>query len=118
MNFLRIIIFILLLCLALVSCIFAGVQIWLDQRPFLSWLGLLLASAAPLAYVIIRYSLKDHAQELHPMVFSCISGLGVAISMTASWKYGDSAGQIHIWSAGCLLAWILYLRTRPSLEGL
>lgn len=110
MNTIRNTFLVLFVCLAFLLAAIAAVQLCTGQSPAISWIGLLLASASPLAFLGFRHLMRRRGEDFHPIVFSGLCGLGVAISMTASWKFGNAAGQIHIWSGICLIAWFVFIR--------
>lgn len=78
--------------------------------PLLSWLGLLLAAAAPLAFIGLRYAPFPALGKTQPLGFSILCGLGLAITMSSSWKHGDAAGDAHLWAGACLVLWFSYLK--------
>jgi hypothetical protein len=89
--------------------IYALLQIVRGTPPALSWLGLFFSAISPLSFLVSYRFLKIRKHE-NPIVFSLLCGMGVAICMTASSKYGNAAGSTHIWAGLCLVAWVLYLR--------
>ena len=90
--------------------IYAVLQLWQQTTPVASWLGLLLAASPIWIFVIIKGMRPQKPEAAQAFGVSCICGAGLAITMTASWKYGDAAGTTHLWAGGCLLAWVLYLK--------
>ena len=78
--------------------------------PLLSWLGLALTAIAPLAFFIKAFLFKSPRTPRHPVEYSILGGLGLAVTMAMSFRYGQAAGQIHMWAGVTLLAWLAYLR--------
>ena len=76
----------------------------------MSWLGLWLAAAAPLLFLILKQFFVRNSRSLQAIGFSTVCGLGLAITMTSSWKHGDAAGIAHLGAGLCLVLWFLYLR--------
>jgi len=89
--------------------IYALLQILRGTPPALSWLGLLFSAMSPLSF-LVSYRFSKIRKHETTIVFSMLCGLGVAICMTASSKYGNAAGSTHIWAGLCLVTWVLYLR--------
>lgn len=90
--------------------VYASVQLLRNMQPLLSWLGLLLAAAGPLAYFCWNRLAKPHSGKQQPLGFTLVSGLGLAVTMTLSWRHGNSAGMIHAWAGLALVGWVGYLR--------
>ncbi|NIP17299.1 MAG: hypothetical protein GWM87_03425 [Xanthomonadales bacterium] len=80
------------------------------MEPLLSWLGLALAALGPLSYLVWTRITKPAQTTLHPVEYSVVCGLGVAITMAVSWRHGDAAGWIHAWAGLSLIGWVVYLR--------
>ena len=78
--------------------------------PLLSWLGLALTALAPLVFFIKAFLFKSPRTPRHPVEYSILGGLGLAVTMAMSFRYGQAAGQIHMWAGVTLLAWLAYLR--------
>jgi len=104
----------LLLTCSLILSVYAGIQLWNNANPFISWLGLLLTTAPLLPTVVYDSIYPNKLQPAQIFGINCICGLGVALTMTSSWKYGNSAGTIHIWAGCCLLAWVLLQKWRSA----
>ncbi len=99
----------LLAFLALISA-YALTQLIRAQPPALSWLGLLLAGAAPLMF-LLRSRLRPVTRRTQqPLAVSIVCGLGLAMTMAMNWRYGAASGSIHLLAAGCLIAWVIFLR--------
>jgi len=104
-------IFVFLLALITISLFsLAVVKLWQGKYPAMSWLGLMLASAAPPLYLAIKLFYRRQAISLPSIGFSILCGLGLAISMTSSWKYGGAAGNAHLGAGLCLVLLFVYLR--------
>jgi len=78
--------------------------------PLLSWFGLGLTALAPLAFFIKAFLFKTPRTHHHPVGFSILSGLGLALTMAMSFRYGESAGNVHVWAGVTLIGWLIYLR--------
>jgi len=102
--------------LAFVS-IYAITQLARGMEPLLSWLGLALAAVAPLAFFIKAFLFKSPRTPRHPIEYSILSGMGLAITMAMSYRYGDAAGIMHIWAFLTLLFWLIYLRWYSVFKG-
>jgi len=79
--------------------------------PVLSALGLALTAMSPLIYLV--GSLRDRsgpATGHHPVTYSAVAGLGLAMTLALSWRFGAAAGQLHIWAGVTLLLWWAWLR--------
>jgi peroxiredoxin len=95
--------------LTLVS-LYALAQIARGEEPLLSWVGLALAAFAPLSFFGKAFLFKSPRTARHPVGFSALSGLGLVITLAISSRYGEVAGNIHIWAGITVLAWLVYLR--------
>jgi peroxiredoxin len=95
--------------LAVVS-IYAITQVARGTEPLLSWLGLALSAISPLAFFIKVFVAKSARTPRHPVEYSVLAGLGLAITMTISYRFGHAAGLIHVWAAVTLILWLIYLR--------
>ena len=84
--------------------------------PLLSWLGLSLAAFAPLAFFVRAFLFKTPRTQRHPVGVSVPAALGLAMTLAGSWRYGDVAGQLHIWAGVTLLLWLVYLRWYSTLK--
>ena len=103
MNLLKpafVIAFVVWLCFA---GVFALVQIAVGTEPTASWLGLALSAFTPLAYLISVFVFRLSRNERPSLVYSILTGLGLAVTMAMSWRYDQAAGYAHIW-AGISLA--------------
>ncbi|MDH3902495.1 MAG: peroxiredoxin family protein [Xanthomonadales bacterium] len=90
--------------------LYAFSRLALGTEPLLSWLGLALTAFAPLVFFLKAFLFKSPRTPRHPVEYSVLSGLGLAITMATSFRYGQAAGEIHIWAGVTLLAWLAYLR--------
>ena len=90
--------------------IYSFIQLARGAEPLLSWLGLALAAFAPLAFFTKAFLFKSARTPRHPVEYSILSGAGLAMTMSMSYRYGDAAGSMHIWAFITLLLWLIYLR--------
>lgn len=91
----------------------AAISIWnltTGASVFAAWIGLAIASLAPLSFVIWERFLSAPDRPLQPLGFSILCGLGLAIAMTTSWRFGPAAGVAHIGAGASLIGWATYLR--------
>lgn len=88
----------------------ASFNLVMAAEPALSWLGLLLTTAAPLAMLALIQASRTRRGRLHPLGFTTMSGLGVAICMAMSWRHGQAAGIVHIFAGASLILWVAYVR--------
>ena len=92
-------------------------QLAMGSEPLLSWLGLALAASSPLAFFIKAFLAKSPRTSRHPVEYSILSGLGLALTMAISFRYGESAGNNHIWAGVTLLGWLGYIRWYSVFKG-
>jgi len=97
--------------------LYALTQLARGTEPLLSWLGLALSALSPLAFFVKAFVAKSARTPRHPVEFSVLSGLGLAITMAISYRYGHAAGFIHVWAALTLLLWVIYLRWYSVFHG-
>jgi len=84
-------------------------QLVRGNEPALSWLGLTLAALPPMVCVIL--DLQPAADEPRPALgYTVLSGLGLAVAMSQSWRYGPAAGWVHIWAGAAFVSWVVYAR--------
>ena len=102
--------------LVLVS-LYAFIQLASGTEPMISWLGLALTAFAPLGFFIKAFLFKSPRTPRHPVEYSILSGLGLAMTMAMSFRYDQAAGLIHVWSGVTLIAWLIYLRWYSVLPG-
>ncbi len=100
----------LLLAFLVVISAYAVTQLIRDEPPVLSWLGLLLAGVAPLAYLLRNRLRPAERSAQQPLAVSMVCGLGLAMTMAMNWRYGAASGSIHLLAAACLIGWVIYLR--------
>lgn len=117
MNVLKSIFISCFVCWLLAASIYGAVQLASGAEPLLSWLGLTLAAAAPLAFFVRSFLLKTPRTPRHPVGYSVLSGAGLAIAMTASYRYGLVAGHTHLWAGLTVLGWLAYLRWYSVVRG-
>ena len=86
-------------------------------EPLLSWLGLALCTVSPLAFFIKAFLAKTPRTRRHPVEFSVLSGLGLGITMAMSFRYGEAAGNLHVFAGIAMLGWLVYLRWYSVLHG-
>jgi len=78
--------------------------------PRLLTLGMFLSGAGPALFFLLAFTKPKARTSSHPLGYSLICGLGVAITMSQSWKFGTVAGSAHLWSGACLAGWMIYLK--------
>jgi peroxiredoxin len=93
-----------------VASAYALVQLARGMEPLLAWLGMTLAALGPLAFFTWVMLAKPARTVRHPVEYSVISALGLAIAMAVSWRHGAAAGMIHVWAGLAVVGWIVYLR--------
>ena len=97
--------------------LYAFVRLASGTEPLISWFGLAMATFSPLAFFIKAFLFKSPRTRRHPLEYSILSGLGLAVTMAMSFRYGESAGNIHIWAGITLLGWLAYLRWYSVFKG-
>jgi peroxiredoxin len=97
--------------------LYALTQLARGTEPLLSWLGLALAAFAPLVFFIKAFVAKSPRTRRHPVEYSILSGLGLALTMAMSSRFGQAAGLIHVWAGITLVAWLVYLRWYSVFRG-
>lgn len=85
--------------------------------PTLAWTGLTLSALGPLLFFLKAFLFRSPRTPRHPLGFSIICGLGLVMTMAASFRYGPAAGAIHVWAGGTLLGWLAYLRWYSVFRG-
>lgn len=93
-----------------VAFVCALLQLGRGAAPMLSWLGLALASSGPLAYFASMFFSRQPRTRRHPVEFSVIAGLGLAMCMAMAWRHGEAAGLVHAGAAASVFGWLIYLR--------
>ena len=86
-------------------------------EPLLSWLGLALTALPPTVFFIKAFVAKSPRTPRHPVEFSILSALGLALTMGVSFRYGQAAGNIHVWSGITVIGWLMYLRWYSVFRG-
>ena len=87
------------------------VQLSGDARIPMMWIGMGMASAAPLVFVLHAYfRASSPGRTSASMATTIISALGVAMAMASSWRYGPAAGMGHAGAGLSLIAWVIFLR--------
>ena len=102
--------------LALVS-LYAVTMLLKGTEPLLAWLGLALTAFAPLAFFLKAFLFKSPRTPHHPVEYSVVSGLGLAMTMAMSFRYADATGNLHVWAGITLLGWFAYLRWYSVFQG-
>lgn len=93
-----------------VASTYALAQLVRGMEPLLSWLGLGLATLGPLTFFAWILVAKPARTARHPVEYSMISALGLAITMVMAWRHGETAGSIHLWAGIAVAGWFAYLR--------
>ncbi len=117
MNLLRSVFITLFVAYVTVLSILGLVQLLRGAEPVLSWLGLALAALGPLAFFAWIYLAGPARTERHPVEFSVVSGLGLAICLASAWRHGPAAGVAHAWAGLALVGWLVYLRWYSGFSG-
>jgi|GEM_PF-1922726 len=86
------------------------IQLSRGMQPVLSWLGLVLAALGPLLFFIRSLLFKSPLTFRHPHGYSLLCGLGLATTMSMSFRHGPAAGAAHVWAGITLMGWLVYLR--------
>ena len=76
----------------------------------ISWLGLALTALAPMGFFMQIFVAKAPRTSRYPLAYTTFSGLGLAITMAISYRYGDAAGLVHLWAGITFISWLAYLR--------
>ncbi len=92
-------------------------QLIRGAEPLFSWLGLALTAFTPLVFFLKAFLFKSPRTPRHPLEYTILSGLGLAITMAMSLRYGQAAGHLHIWAGITLLGWLAYLRWYSIFHG-
>lgn len=92
-------------------------QLTKGTPPSLAWIGLTLSALGPLLFFFKAFLFKSPRSPRHPLGFSIICGMGLVMTMAASFRYGQAAGSIHVWAGSTLLAWLAYLRWYSVFQG-
>ena len=97
--------------------LYAFTQLIRGTEPFFSWLGLALTAFSPLVFFIKAFAFKSPRSARHPVEYSILSGLGLAVTMAMSFRYGQATGFIHVWAGATLIGWLVYLRWYSVFHG-
>ena len=90
--------------------LYALAMVAAGNEAMLSWAGVALAALPLLLYLVIAMLRRQPRAERHPVGYSVASGLGLVITMIASYRFGDAAGDLHLLAGISLIGWLLYLR--------
>jgi hypothetical protein len=92
---------------------YALIQLFRGVNGSVSWLGLALSALGPLIFFMQSRGVSATAEPTAlPLMSSMIGGLGLAICMAVSWRYGPAAGWAHAWAGSAMIGWWLYLQSR------
>jgi multidrug transporter EmrE-like cation transporter len=95
--------------LSLAGC-YGLVQLARGMQPWLSWLGLTLCVSGPLLFLARGRLFQALQTRRTAFGYSIVCGLGLAMTLAVSYRYGAAAGDTHVWAGVTLLAWLVYLR--------
>jgi hypothetical protein len=90
--------------------LYALAQLIAGADAMLSWAGVALAALPLLVYFVIALARRQPRAQHHPVAYSVLSGLGLVITMVASYRFGDAAGNVHLLAGISIIGWLLYLR--------
>jgi hypothetical protein len=90
--------------------VYGLIQLARGMEPLLSWIGLLLNAMGPLLFFTRELLFKTPRTFRHPLGYSVLCGLGLAMTMAMSFRHGPAAGHLHVWAGITLIGWIAYLR--------
>ncbi|MGA9575788.1 MAG: hypothetical protein WBS20_17740, partial [Lysobacterales bacterium] len=96
--------------------LYALVEMVRGMEPMLSWLGLALTALGPLLFFARAFLFKSPMTSGSSAGYSMLCGLGVAMTMTMSFRYGPVAGIVHVWAGITLMGWLAYLRWFSNLQ--
>ena len=91
------------------TAVVAVAQVLRGASPLLSWAALALTALPPLV-VLIGGRRLDSIAGRPPLAITLLSGLGLAVTMALSWRYGSAAGSVHAWAGGVFIGWAAWLR--------
>jgi len=92
------------------ACAYGIVQSVRDTGPLVSWLGLVLCASGPLLFLLGSRLSAVQRTRRSAFAYSVVCGLGLALTLAMSYRYGPAAGSAHVWAGITLLAWLVYLR--------
>ena len=81
-----------------------------DGPAALAGLGLLLAGAAPAAFIAWDHLAKPQRHDRHPVGISAICGLGMVIAMVVAWRWGERHEPALVLAGSALIAWFIWVR--------
>jgi hypothetical protein len=100
-----------LVCLALwAGLIVAAGYFLLQPVPPMGPAGMLLAAAAPLAYLLWVLTTKPAQTQAHPVMISVISGFGVVMTMVNVQRFGDDHQAFVLGAVTALATWLVHVR--------
>ena len=84
---------------------------WLLFRgiPHLLWMGLALAGAAPIGFLLLNRNHRRGSQG-HPVMVSVLAGLGCVLTLVGVQRFGDQHQWITAAALAVLVSWMLYQR--------
>ena len=97
--------------------LYAISQLVKGTEPIISWLGLSLCALSPLAFFIKVFLARSPRTERHPVEYTVLSGLGLALTLAMSYRFGPSAGMMHYWAGLTIILWLAYLRWYSVFRG-
>lgn len=117
MDFLRSVFVSVFIAFIFAAFFFASTELVRGVGLVWSWLGLGLSALGPIVFFSWVFIAKPARTSPHPLGITLVSGLGLAITMLMSWRYGDTAGTVHIWAGAVFISWIIYLRWYSTFLG-
>ena len=78
--------------------------------PLASWAGLVLCVSGPLLFLAMSRLSATQQTRRGALAYSIVSGLGLAVTLAMSYRYGPAAGNAHVWAGVTLAGWLAYLR--------
>lgn len=79
-------------------------------QPLLSWIGLILCVSGPSLFLAGAWLSKSKQTRRTALGYSILCGLGLAVTLAMSYRYGPVAGNAHVWAGITLAGWLVYLR--------
>lgn len=90
--------------------IYASVQIFRGIEPLLSWIGLELTALSLIPFFVSYQQDTSRVSRARVLAYTLVSGLGLAICMTISYRYQQVAGITHILAGATFIAWVGFMR--------
>jgi len=90
--------------------VYALVRSGSGTQPLLSWIGLILCVSGPALFLAGAWWSKTRHTRHTALGYSIICGLGLAMTLAMSYRYGPAAGHAHVWAGITLIGWLAYLR--------